>query len=294
MKIDLGRCKNLAISKNGMCMSKKYINSISNLKWKCNKDKHIWNASYSCINSGHWCPMCAKNIKKNINDCHKLVAAKNGKCLSTIYINARIPIEWECKDEHKWFGSYDNIKRGKWCPKCGILKAAESRKNTLQNMMVLAKNNEGLCLSKKYVNDKTNLLWQCKLHHTWMATPNNIRNGSWCPECSTRRSENMCKIYLKRKTGLEFEKCRPKWLKGLELDGYCKELNLAFEYNGRQHYKFYIYFHKNKKDFLDQQTRDKRKRKLCKQQGVKLITIPYYYNCYKPQKMYKFIDKQLK
>lgn len=49
--------------------------------------------------------------------------------------------------------------------------------------------------------------------------------------------------------GKKFIKSRPKWLKSpknhsIELDGYCSELKLAFEYNGVQHYKFVPRFHK--------------------------------------------------
>jgi hypothetical protein len=53
-------------------------------------------------------------------------------------------------------------------------------------------------------------------------------------------------------------------------------------------------FHKTEKDFKDQQRRDKLKIKLCKLNKIKLITIPYKYNCYDPNKMYEFIDNQIK
>ena len=47
---------------------------------------------------------------------------------------------------------------------------------------------------------------------------------------------------MKKMFGKKFIKCKPYWLDSgnnslLELDGYCKELDLAFEYNGIQLFK---------------------------------------------------------
>jgi hypothetical protein len=59
------------------------------------------------------------------------------------------------------------------------------------------------------------------------------------------------------------------------LDGYNKDLKLAFEYNGVQHYKFSPKFHKSMKDFEDQIKRDSDKKIMCKKANVTLIEIPY-------------------
>ena len=63
--------------------------------------------------------------------------------------------------------------------------------------------------------------------------------------------------------------------KNLELDGYNKSLNLAFEYQGAQHYNFTPYFHKTQEHFADQVYRDQLKKEICEQQGITLIVIPY-------------------
>lgn len=80
---------------------------------------------------------------------------------------------------------------------------------------------------------------------------------------------------------VKFDNCRPNFLKNpetgsnLELDCYNKELKIAAEYQGVQHYRFPNPFHKTKKEFIDQLYRDKIKVKLCEENNVYLIRVPY-------------------
>jgi len=97
------------------------------------------------------------------------------------------------------------------------------------------------------------------------------------------RGETECRRVLEKIFKQRFIKSRPKFLNNpvtggrynLELDGYCELLKLAFEYNGRQHYEYTSYFHKNKEDFLNQKYRDVIKKSMCKDNGVNLIEVPY-------------------
>lgn len=59
-------------------------------------------------------------------------------------------------------------------------------------MQELAKSRGGKCLSDKYINNRTKLRWQCNEGHIWKSTPNSIKNGSWCPICSRRKSNKDC------------------------------------------------------------------------------------------------------
>jgi hypothetical protein len=102
--------------------------------------------------------------------------------------------------------------------------------------------------------------------------------GHWCPYCNTHVSENICRQYFENIFGKRFPKSRPKWLIGTrgrlqELDGFCQELNLAFEYNGKQHYD-------DSFGYLDvtlqkRQADDENKRRLCLENKITLIEIPY-------------------
>lgn len=79
-----------------------------------------------------------------------------------------------------------------------------------------------------------------------------------------------------------FPKERPDFLKNpvtknfnLELDCFNRELKLAVEVNGAQHYKYIPYFHKTFDAFRNQQYRDELKRRMCKDEGIILIEVPY-------------------
>ena len=116
--------------------------------------------------------------------------------------------------------------------------------------------------------------------------------------CKDSRSEDlMCEILKKLYPENTFIKIRPDWLKNdtgsnLELDAYCEELKLAFEYNGLQHDEFIPHFHNNNiENFKNQQLRDKKKIELCQEHNIKLIIIPYKYSYLNPNEMEEFIKE---
>jgi hypothetical protein len=95
------------------------------------------------------------------------------------------------------------------------------------------------------------------------------------------KGESECRRAAESLTGKPFPKERPMFMKNsvsgqnLELDCYCDELKIAIEYNGEQHYKYIPYFHHNKDAYYNMKYRDEMKKKLCEENGVKLIVVPY-------------------
>ncbi len=61
----------------------------------------------------------------------------------------------------------------------------------------------------------------------------------------------------------------------MELDGYCESLGLAFEYHGHQHYQSVSFFQHGEKSLEKRKQDDARKARLCSDNGVHLITVPY-------------------
>ena len=59
LKISLNDTCNIARARNGLCLSDKYINISTPLRWKCSKD-HEWDAPLNRIKyKNTWCPVCA-------------------------------------------------------------------------------------------------------------------------------------------------------------------------------------------------------------------------------------------
>lgn len=66
----------------------------------------------------------------------------------------------------------------------------------------------------------------------------------------------------------------PDWLGRQRIDIFIKELNVAIEYNGKQHYEPVTYFG-GKEGYLKTVERDKIKKQKCRRNGCELIEIKY-------------------
>jgi hypothetical protein len=198
---------------------------------------------------------------------------KGGECLSSQYYNQGAKLTWRCSERHVWEATATSVKHGKsWCPHC-----AGTLRLTIEEMQELARIRGGKCLSDKYVNSETKLRWECAEGHAWDAVPASVKHAKhWCPYCPLK-NEKECRNIIESFVSKSFPKLKPKWLQGLELDGYCAALRLAMEYQGEQHYKILKHWHKNgEEDLQKQQDRDRRKLELCHAHGVQVVVIPYW------------------
>lgn len=96
--------------------------------------------------------------------------------------------------------------------------------------------------------------------------------------------ETECRKVLSDIFKRPFSKARPDFLRNpvtgnkfnLEIDCFDRELGLGCEYNGIQHYKYSPFFHGNNKEkFMNQKYRDDMKRRMCRDNGITLIEVPY-------------------
>lgn len=216
-----------------------------------------------------------------------LAIEKNGKCLSSEYKSLNTKLKWQCSKGHIWETIPASIIRGTWCKVC-----AGKAKKTIEDMHTLAKSRGGQCLSEKYVNGRTKLIWKCANGHVWNAKPDNIKQGKWCPDCSTGLSERICRTYFEQIFKTSFPNTKGlDWLRNkqgnyLELDGYSDSLKLAFEHQGAQHYDGDSYFEKAKYDELKEQ--------LCHKNKVVLIQIPQLGVMLPHSKFHKYLKEKLK
>lgn len=111
---------------------------------------------------------------------HQIAKKNGGSCLSGNYKAQKQKLLWKCKNGHQWYATANSIMHaGSWCPAC-----AGNLKLTLIELRKIAVQRSGKCLTSKYINSKTKMLWQCQNGHQWYATAFSIKTRkSWCPEC---------------------------------------------------------------------------------------------------------------
>lgn len=204
-----------------------------------------------------------------------LARSRGGKCLSSDYRNNKAHLIWECSEGHQWKAKPDNIKQGGWCPVC-----AGKAPLSIEEAKEIARRYGGECLSESFRTSRDKLQWRCKEGHEWHASLANIKHhNSWCPTCSEGLGERITREFFEQLFGYPFKRIRPKWLRGekglpLELDGYCSEINIAFEHHGKQHYEDNPYYHRENGSFEAGKRKDVLKRELCKLHGLTLIEVP--------------------
>ena len=135
------------------------------------------------IFANHWCPRCAQAPRKrSLADFQKIAEQRGGRCLSREYQGRREPLTFICANGHRWESVAFSILNGAWCTHCHW----DSLRGTIEEMQAVAAAKGGKCLSRRYVNSKTHLLWECHRGHQWRATPTHVKHRTWCPHCAIR------------------------------------------------------------------------------------------------------------
>jgi len=89
-------------------------------------------------------------------------------------------MRWRCAKGHEWQARFSSIKSGKnWHPYC-----AGNAPHTIEEARQIAHSKNGKCLSEKYANSSSPLLWKCAKDHEWFKPLYYIKNrDAWCSEC---------------------------------------------------------------------------------------------------------------
>lgn len=262
----------LAAKNGGECLSDEYVNVETKLLWKCSAGHEFESVPHSIL-KGCWCMQCYNDRRIPTQDIVDELAVTNGGLCLSEYKDSYTPILWQCAKGHQWEVDYNHVQQGTWCPECNLSKIP-----TQDDVNALAARSGGKCLSA-YKNNKTQMKWQCSNKHVWESTYSHIQQGSWCPKCRAK-TEQYCRSIFECLFNSEFPNTRPDWLLNeegnkLELDGYNKNLKIAFEYNGRQHYEIVEHWEGSDEKLQKQQEHDRIKKEECSNRGIILIVIPY-------------------
>ena len=189
-----------------------------------------------------------------------------GKYLgATKYIKAkckRCGFEWEAK-------AY-SLLSGRACPKCRTIRGIENNKGLTAKKSHKAFVNElkiidkDILVKSNYENNKSIIKCKCnRCNNQWEAKAYSLLQGHGCPRCAksgTSFMEQFIRLSFIKKLSDSDVISRDRKTIGMELDIVIPKLKIAIEPGN-------WYLHK--KSLL----RDSKKRTLCAEKGIKLITV---------------------
>ena len=249
----------------------------------------------------------SKSIYKNkqekqriiiISRLKQIVSSREGYFSESKYKNTKTPLNFRCKKGHEWVTSPRSVLSGSWCKKCWCESRAGKHlklKDGLFQAKEIAKSRAGVCLSEDYIATNKLMRWRCQNGHEWLANLCEVKRGRWCPSCSANVRERFCRSIIELLTGHTFPKSKPKWLLNsrgnrMELDGYCKELHLAFEHHGEQHYREVKHFNRRNETLALRKQDDTDKRNLCEENDIILVEIPFHIP---EKKLFQWLGQEL-
>jgi hypothetical protein len=177
----------LVRARGGRLTSKAIKGSKSPIVIRCG-DNHRFSTTISRLRKGQWCPAChfeslKSRYKYSIEDLVSAARKRNGRCSSQSFTGVSQKYEFECSAGHSFKRIGYEVLKGGWCPQC------RGRGRSLAFFRELAESRGGNCLSQRYVNNVTKMMWQCSNGHTWLTIPKVILRGRWCPKCARASKE---------------------------------------------------------------------------------------------------------
>lgn len=261
-----------------------YKGSKSKVAVKCNKCGWEWSPISGSLLQGHGCPKCGGTMQKTHAEfVEELKSQRDDVVIIGPYVKALQKARFKfLKCGHEWDITPAHILSGRGCPQC-----AHSRRGATQRLTIevfterLHRIDPNLVVGKstKYINNRTLMPLHCKVcGHEYKISLHDVLNHHGCPNCH-RACTSFLEQFIYHSFAHIFGKSRVKSREkntiGVELDIYIPELKAAIEPGS-------WYWHKNLV------ARDREKHLLCKEKGIKLITIYDHYdkttvpfdNCY--------------
>jgi hypothetical protein len=83
-----------------------------------------------------WCPKCAGNFPRSLEELRKIAEARGGKLLSETYTNVDATYDFECSLGHEFSNTFKHVESGgQWCPTCNKpTKSEEIARETLHQI----------------------------------------------------------------------------------------------------------------------------------------------------------------
>jgi len=191
-----------------------------------------------------------------------------------VYISNKIKVYVICPKHGEFLVRPDHHLSGEGCPKCANISRYKNQRLTTLDFIKRAKeihNNRYDYSKVEYLNNHTKVCIICPIHGEFYQMPQDHLKGCGCWKCKQSYLEKDI-LNMLSSNGICYEyNSFPKYLNGLQLDFYLPNYNIAIECQGTQHFIKNHFF----EPIEVVKERDERKRKLCKENGIKLL---YYSN----------------
>lgn len=287
----LNELRKIAESKGGKLISTEYINGRTKLELEDKNGKRFFMRGTD-IRRNHWSPYEQNQVKNDpeyhLDILRKIAESKGGKLISTEYLGAKVKLEFEDSKQRRFFMTPDDVKgkEGRWSgyESGNVYNNPEYHFNEIKK---IAESKSGKVISKNYINAKTKMEFENIFGRRFFCSPNQIKRGVWSHFEVINLSEERCRqciefIFEKKFPNVWGIIKKPKTKRSMQFDGYNKELNMAFEYQGEQHYSWEQSRgkteEKKKQNFEKILKNDMEKLNLCKEKNIYLITIKYFEN----------------
>jgi len=252
------------------------------------EDKGVQESDWSHFKDyAHGCRYCSGRGLTTV-EAQKKVLNPNIIFISE-YHGAEKPIKCHCNScGNEWVTNrpIDLFKREGGCPTCSVITRGLKRRSTHEDFEKrLNAINPNIELIGKYTRVHDFIKCRCKIHGIeWESIACNLLNESaGCPICNASRGETelikaLQEFGIKYTTQKTFIGCRDVSL--LRFDAYDITNNIAYEFQGEQHYTPVDFTHNNPeaayKAFDALQRRDNIKKEYCAANNIRLICIPYW------------------
>ena len=251
--------------------------------WECARG-HVWSTRVERVLAPQkptWCASCQgldPDGARLIASARKRAKLGGALLLECQYMGLREKYQLRCRVGHNFELTLDQVlQRRVACPHCDEAEDGPAAR-LLQSKQYAAERG-----GKVRPGKDGNLAWQCAERHQWTDSyAAVVLAGRWCKTCSEgyyeSRVRNLFELLLPGymfpstlKAGLRM----PDTKRPLELDGYCAQLNLAFEFQGPHHFEVLPQFAQTEDHLLRRRTIDEHKRVQCAALGIRLIEVHF-------------------
>lgn len=249
-----------------------YVNSEIRVECICINNHQCWPRPDGLIAGGGICATCAGNaIELGYKNFALIVESQNGLIIGE-YKNNSTPVKCKCELGHICSPVPTSVARegAHICFTCYTLKRMQRFKSMSLGSLNQILLEQRWTLMSEFIDNKTPVVVRCEYQHVgFNATPLSIKHGRKCPTCYPKSVGETKLGTALEILGLEIS---PEYTfpgSRLRVDYVAKQI--AFEFDGGQHFRWPNLWHKTEEQFLKQRDRDCQKMNLIFKYQFKMV-----------------------